>query len=207
VKSMTGRASASGGIIPPNAHYTAIRGHGAAIGTTFPCPFRPLLVAVVGIVSTGAEVPRPSYHQNSVRAFEIGAQWDINAPLAPPGSAASSSGLFFNASVRAPAPFCHSQHIENRNSEHLATSTSQRTMSYNVPEPGSEEGKTMAQAEAIASKSELDRKRQIEAYALKGPKKTKPKDGWLKIVGQYQEDSPMLRILDDGAKIKNDQPK
>lgn len=46
------------------------------------------------------------------------------------------------------------------------------------------------------------RHNQIEVLAMKGPKKPKSKDSWLKTVGKYSEGSPLNRIFDEGAKIR-----
>jgi len=46
------------------------------------------------------------------------------------------------------------------------------------------------------------RANQVEAMALRGPKKPKSKDSWLNTVGKYPKDAPLNHVLDEGAKIR-----
>jgi hypothetical protein len=59
---------------PPLHPAMSFKDMARAVGTTLPCPTKPSLMAVIGVVSTGAEVPRPSSQQNRLRAFDTFAQ-------------------------------------------------------------------------------------------------------------------------------------
>jgi hypothetical protein len=47
-----------------------------------------------------------------------------------------------------------------------------------------------------------ERKSQIAALAMKGTTAPRPKDSWRKTVGKYPEDSPLNRMLDKGAALR-----
>ena len=97
----------------------------------------------------------------------------------------------------------------NNDKTRTTANTVTETREYNV-EPGevllTEESVLLKECSSTeepgTSKSQEERKRQIDAYALRGPRRAKAKDAWRKIVGQYTEDSPMISILDEGAKIR-----
>ena len=44
--------------------------------------------------------------------------------------------------------------------------------------------------------------KQIDALAMRGPKKAKSKDSWLNTVGKHPNDSSWTQIFADGAKIR-----
>lgn len=47
-----------------------------------------------------------------------------------------------------------------------------------------------------------ERKSQIAALAMKGTAAPRPKDSWRKTVGKYPADSPLNRMLEKGAAIR-----
>jgi hypothetical protein len=53
-----------------------------------------------------------------------------------------------------------------------------------------------------AEEKRLLRDKRIEALSMTGTKAPKSKDSWLKTVGKYNEASPLNRIFDEGAKIR-----
>ena len=53
-----------------------------------------------------------------------------------------------------------------------------------------------------ASERQEQRLKQIDALAMRVPKKPKPKDSWLNTVGKYSEDSPLVHVMEKGAKIR-----
>lgn len=71
-----------------------------------------------------------------------------------------------------------------------------------IVEAEEEETKVALPNEASDDPRREQLNKQIDALAMKGPKKSKAKDSWLNTVGKHSEDSPLNRIFDEGARIR-----
>ncbi|MCW3100037.1 MAG: hypothetical protein JWL77_5655 [Chthonomonadaceae bacterium] len=71
-----------------------------------------------------------------------------------------------------------------------------------IVEADEEEANTALPDEDSNDPRREQRAKQISALAMRGPKQPKSKDSWLNTVGKHSEDSPLNRIFDEGARIR-----